>query len=648
MGAPRLLSEEEDRAEVEVLQQRVKQTAQLNNKIQASLSRLTTTYAQIQEAVEPIYGNTRALQTLEKNIGGVIEAIDSLRRPLNIIAKEEKFIQSGVGRAGLSEFLSSIKRLSKAAGDLNRNNLRSSQDARSHATSLLRSANQQLESVFRDTLREDTTPVEPLYYITKEIRFPIIPEEKISRLALISAAVKQAAEQSGSSAASAQNATILSFAEVRGPYMTASLSSLATACINTSRKRSPESLYKRGENGIGMYSEAVKGLVIAEHESICRLFTREDWSPALLQTTRGPLTELRKTLDALNNHIKANLSTDCFLAYEIVEYVFKLATDLAKDTGELRDPLLDFLRPIRDTSKQSLEYIQTDIRQKVLNLETLPLTGAPVSLTSDVMMRLQALTSYQTPLSALLQQIQDTKSQALDASSPASLFCFYLVECMDTLLANLESRAKSRYLREKSPSQTLGVFLANNISLIDRAVHNSDLQSILSQPAAGGSGQVTGLARIDTWRQKSVKLYGDAWKEAAAQLMDITYTSTSGSHGGHRHPGGINKSTISAARPASGANQSSAEIIRGLSSKDKDAIKEKFKAFNEAFADLVERHKKFVMERDVRSMLAKDVQGFIEPLYSRFYDKYHEIDRGKGKYVKYDKAGLNGVLVGLS
>ena len=269
----------------------------------------------------------------------MIDAIDALRRPLNIIAKEEQIIQSGVGRAGLSDFLSSIKRLSKAAGELNRNNLRSSQDARSHAGSLLRSANQQLESVFRDSLREDTKPVEPLHYIMKEIRFPIIPEEKISRLALISSAVKQAAEQSGTSANSAQNTTILSFAEVRGPYMTASLSSLATACINTSRKKTPESLYKRGENGIGTYAQAVRGMTVAEYESICRLFTREEWGPALLQTTRSPLTELRKTLDALNNHIKANQSTDCFLAYEIIEYITKLAMDLVKDTGELRDPL---------------------------------------------------------------------------------------------------------------------------------------------------------------------------------------------------------------------------------------------------------------------------------------------------------------------
>jgi exocyst complex protein 7 len=35
-------------------------------------------------------------------------------------------------------------------------------------------------------------------------------------------------------------------------------------------------------------------------------------------------------------------------------------------------------------------------------------------------------------------------------------------------------------------------------------------------------------------------------------------------------------------------------------------------------------------------------------LYSRFWDRYHEIDKGKGKYVKYSKAELGQSLSGLS
>jgi exocyst complex protein 7 len=85
-----------------------------------------------------------------------------------------------------------------------------------------------------------------------------------------------------------------------------------------------------------------------------------------------------------------------------------------------------------------------------------------------------------------------------------------------------------------------------------------------------------------------------------------------------------------------------------LTAKDKDAIKEKFKNFNTAFDDLIARHKSLRMEAEVRRGLGKDVQMFIEPLYARFWERYHEVDKGKGKYVKYDKGQLSSILASLS
>lgn len=54
------------------------------------------------------------------------------------------------------------------------------------------------------------------------------------------------------------------------------------------------------------------------------------------------------------------------------------------------------------------------------------------------------------------------------------------------------------------------------------------------------------------------------------------------------------------------------------------------------------------MEREVRAVLAREVQAVLEPLYARFYDRYHEVDKGRGKYVKYDKAALSAQLVALA
>ena len=54
------------------------------------------------------------------------------------------------------------------------------------------------------------------------------------------------------------------------------------------------------------------------------------------------------------------------------------------------------------------------------------------------------------------------------------------------------------------------------------------------------------------------------------------------------------------------------------------------------------------MEKEVRSQLGREIQAMVEPLYGRFWDRYHEIDKGKGKYVKYDKGSLSTQLANLS
>lgn len=70
--------------------------------------------------------------------------------------------------------------------------------------------------------------------------------------------------------------------------------------------------------------------------------------------------------------------------------------------------------------------------------------------------------------------------------------------------------------------------------------------------------------------------------------------------------------------------------------------------FNMKFDEMVAKHKSYKMEREVKNALGVDVQRLVEPLWARYWDRYHEIDKGKGKYVKYDKAQLSAVLSSLS
>jgi exocyst complex protein 7 len=376
----------------------------------------------------------------------------------------------------------------------------------------------------------------------------------------------------------------------------------------------------------------MEGIYLAEYDNLCPIFSREEWAKVYASTCQNSLNEFTKTLRDLNTHIQKNLMTDCFLGYEIIETISTLSIRLETKTGELKRPIADSLKPIRETCKTSLPRLLEDTRSRVQTLIALPMDGGPVSITSDTMTKLQTMTAYLVPLSSIMTSLGDggwsSSSVSLSSSSLPTLksfdvgadgrqlFAHYASDMLETLLSNLEIKSKT-LLKGKGLQ---GVFLSNNVAVVDRMIRSSELQSLMGSYAP----------KLEIWRKKGSQAYLDTWRDPSAFLLDVTYTNRSG-------------------RPHSGGASStdSAAIVKSLNSKDKDTIKEKFKNFNTSFDELLSRHRSYKLEREVRTQLARDVQNVIEPLYGRFWDKYHEIDKGKGKYVKYDKSQLASTLAGL-
>ena len=426
------------------------------------------------------------------------------------------------------------------------------------------------------------------------------------------------------------------YTEARGQYLSNSLANLASATITTSKRKNPDEVYRQGTSGIGTYASGIEGMFLSEFGNISAVFPREDWGVAFEATCRKSLAEFAKTLRELNMLIKTNLTTDCFLAYEIIEIVTNLSFRLDSKTGELKLPFADALKPIRETAKSSLSELIEDVRRRVQSMQTLPIDGSSLPFTAEVMTRLQTMTLYPQPLASIMASLGDgnwnpgsTVNTASTTSVPSTkgfdvgadgnqLLAHYILDTIETLLTSLEAKARHS-VRSKS---LLGVFIANNVALIDRMIRSSDLGDVL---ATSGTPP-----KIDSWRKKGTSAYLDSWREPCSALMDVQYTNR-----GARPPSG-NAGIID-----------SAAVIKGLGSKDKDSIKEKFKSFNASFEDLCQKHKTMFMEREVRSQLAREVQAMVEPLYARFWDRYHEIDKGKGKYVKYDKGSLAANLATL-
>jgi len=544
-----------------------------------------------------------------------------------------------------------MQRIHTSLSELNVSRLRTNHQVATEFSNLLSQGNIQLQDLFLDILKENMQPVEPLHYTTKrerplsaffysirqvlmivELPFPGLAQDQIQQLSQINAFISSSSRTSQPGQSETPAARM--FADIRGPYLASSLQNLATASINTTRKKSPSVMYSQGTNGIGMFASALEGIFLAEYENIRQIFLQDEWGFVFDITCRKPLTEFAKTLRELNMHIKANITTDCFLAYEVVDIVTPLALRLDQKTGELMGPLSDAVKPIRETAKSSLSDLLDGVRRKIQALMVLPTDGASVPITAETMIRLQEMTFYSRPLASIMTSIGDgnwTTPPSTGSSNSTStlksidvgadghqLLASYVTDTIDILLSNLETKARV-LLKGKS---VLGVFIANNVSVVDRMVRSSDLLSLLSAS--------TSATRLEAWRKKGTGLYLEAWRDPSSHLLDVQYTNRS-------------------MRPPSGSAGiiDSAAVIKGLSSKDKDAIKEKFKSFNASFEELSAKHKSLTMEREVRSSLAREVQGMIEPLYGRFWDRYHEIDKGKGKYVKYDKGSLAAQLASL-
>lgn len=520
-----------------------------------------------------------------------------------------------------------------ALSGLKQTNLRSNQQAVADLSKLLKYGNEQLEQYFQRLLQEDSKPIEPLFFLTKEKPFPTLSQDKLSRLGMINQYIVSATRQSG---VSRDSPALQWYANIRGPYLVATLQNLAAASVNMTRKKAPDAVYRQGTNGIGTYAMCIEGAFVAEYENICGLFSRDEWGRVLNLSCQGAISELARTLRELNSHVKANLPTDCCLAYEIIEIISNLASNMESRTGELKPSFAAALKPVRETGKASLAELLEDLRRRINALPSLPQDAATVPITIETMARLQTMVEFLRPISSLMVSIGDKGWRSNAATSISmdqiptlnsfdvgadgkEIFANYSMDTIDTLLSSLEARAK---MLLKGGKFALGVFLANNATVVDRMIRTSELQLLLQSR----------MADVDKWRKAGITYYNSAWREPSAHLLDVTYTNR-----GQRPPSASAAAAID-----------SAAILKGLSSKDKDAIKQKFTLFNQSFDELVMKHKAMSMEREVREMLGRQAQKMIEPLYNRFWDRYHEVDKGKGKYVRHDKAGISALFLSLS
>ncbi|MDI1485305.1 MAG: exocyst complex component exo70 [Ramalina farinacea] len=628
----------EEKAEVEVLKGQVTKHDDISKRLRGLQGRLKGDGHSVADSIGPVRDNTREVQVIASNVEKLVKHIDTMLVSGQDKAREEKLIRAGPVKVGIEEYLNCLRRLERSLEQFSASKMKIQQQTVGDYNELLSEGLSKVQDYFRKVLSDLASPIEPLGFITKDKPFPTLPPDQLPQLRSIERCLSTPTARS-LSYNQRENVLIRTYPETRANYLSSSLQSLSLASITTSKRRNADEPYRQGNSAIGSYAIALEGIFRSEFHNISAIFSREDWGVVFEATCRKALAELAKTLRELNMQIKANITTDCFLGYEIIETITQASQRLGQETGELKLPFSDALKPVRETAKSSIPELLEDQRRRITSMQTLPVDGAAMPFTTETMTRLQTMTAYPKSLSSILASLGDgnwtsgnsLQSMNSSASLPSlrsldvgadgtALLAHYVLDTIDTHLITLEARSRMLH-KSKAVS---GVMIYNTVALIDRMIRSSDLASLLS-----GSGSAQ--SKMDNWRKKATATYMDSWKEPCSALLDVVYMSRPSN------------------RPQSQSSLSSAEIVKSLSSKDKDSIKEKFKHFNASFDECVRRHKEMMpaMEREVRSGLAREIGNMTEPLYTRFFDRYEAMDRGRGKYVKYDKGSLSAILAGL-
>ena len=628
---------DEEDADIELLYAQARKYAESVKKLEAARVRINAIGASIETTAGPangldIYRETQDLQATNQNVNRVLEQLSIVQRPLEGKADEERIIQDGPQRVGLAKYLACIRRLDSKCEELSTSTARVNQEAAEQLNLLAISGKNRLLALWGDLLQAEK--VEPLQYITKGAPFPTFDPNTIAQLVEIYNFFSTSAALGGPSIDQAWS----KYAKIRGVYLQSTLENLAAATLSTSTQPStngPE-IYRQGSCVIGTYADGMSLAFFAEWRNISEI-SPKSFQKTMENTAAESLKDLKNTISDLNSQIQQNITTDCFLAYDILGAINEMAFKMDKQTGCLKQQIFAAVKPVRDTAKRSLGELLEDIRRRISSMVFLPNDGAAIPFTDEVLTRLQAMTAYPIPLASILSSIGDgnwtssssNKSssslptiRSYDTSSESeSLLAHYIFDSIDNLLTNLESRSTALHKNNRLTS----VFMLNNISAIDRMIRSSDLSQLLGNSSA--------MKQLEDKRKKFIAAYTEAWREAGLLLLDVQYTNR-----GQRPPSG------------SAASTNSAAIVKALNSKDKDAIKEKFKNFNVLFESLGAKHRELMpaMERDVRADLVRDIRAIIEPLYIRFWDRYHELDKGKGKYVRYDKPSMSNQLASLA
>ncbi|KAG4303971.1 hypothetical protein PORY_002624 [Pneumocystis oryctolagi] len=596
---------DEDKADLCVLDETLRKTSELTNKISSVLTQLNHRLEKVENTIRPIYKATLLLRKESENIQGTIKAVERTREYFNIVPEAEEVIKKGPD-GDLTVFLDTLKKTKNSLIILRSSNFRSSEKSILKLTQLWKGGCMQLYELFKNFLLDFSIPVEPLHYTTKNLEFPLLPEFPCLTLVSISSFFRS------TSSFDSLKEIERDYCDIRGGYTSESLKLLAQASLSTAVKREIK-MYEKNSNGFIVYTQALLGMLKSESIIAQDIFP-ENYGDIVLTLIHPTIVTYCDTVQKLDHHIRQNMTTDFTLSYEIIEDLIKIMAviDLHGNKGPTVEQLCKSMEIMGKTGIFALNDILERIRKRCSSMTSIPSDGNVSEITIESISRLVHMNNYLETVSSLIMTMKnegwnsflflENQNTFPSGTDEKVVFRRFFSEVIDTLCFQLEQ--KSRVLIKKN--NLLSIFLLNNLTYIEKNIKNTSLSSFMTSDM---------IDKIAKTKKRIIDEFLESWKGCAECLLDVTYVKGS---------------------------STGSKLILGP--KERDSIKEKFKSFNNEFDELLNLNKTFIVyDLELKYSLIGEVKRILIPLYTRFYNKYFnsEFSKHQEKYIKYEKNDID-------
>lgn len=602
-----------DEADVAVLNQNLIKSKELFTSISRSLNKISTKSSTASIKIKPILKDVNKLNDNRNQLDSGLNLLSEVSNYASETSKYEAVLNNSIELIGLKKFIDTLTR-SKVLLTEMKSNIKRFKGILINFENLIDKSELNLENYFQKLLKSNVMGTNKMNEIILIFQYfyssSMSGQKTIDKIFMRSQSIKMA--------------------EIMRPHEE------PTKPI----KRSSNIPYEKGSNGINRYNnemiKAIKGEIGLLNEvgakinlnasakdmfvlDIVRKVVNESYAEVIGNFNKvfGQSKILHndllilETIENLNHFEKflnvSNIDVRSFPAFnENYHQLINISSEIFRELIEYSENRVKSVERLTDlnATEAVVELISRIRKLSEYNISLLKLiSGMKLGSWLNLKPAVRFISVYTSVIPNL--------SDDIDETAPEHLLSCFISDYIDSIIINIEIGLKADVSLKKSMQ---GYYLIKNTILIETIVNRS-------QQLFNSLGNL-GIERLNRLKKRFLKLFLDDWNYASYIIIrDMTTITTTNAVSGH-----------------SGS---------GMSSKEKEQIKDLFKNFNESFEDALRNYEKYnITDVNLRAYLSGEIKKLIMNAYFKLYDKYGsgEFTKNKAKYIKYNKHQFEQIL----